>query len=67
MNKRQRPPIVPAQRATTMMPKSEQLLAGGEVNPYALLSCNFDEKFYDREICMWKEDDIMAPRQSEQN
>ena len=50
-----------------MMPKSEQLLAGGEVNPYALLSCNFDEKFYDREICMWKEDDIMAPRFSEQN
>ena len=51
IEKRTKPPIVPAQRATTITPKEDRT---GEVNPYALLNCNFEKKFYDRDICMYK-------------
>lgn len=47
--KQMKPPVVPAKRANTICPNNDE----GEVNPYALLNCNFESEFYDRDICMW--------------
>jgi hypothetical protein len=44
-----KPPILPEKRATTLC-RNEP-----EVNPYALLSCNFESEFYDRDINMWRQ------------
>ena len=47
IEKRTKPPIIPAKRALKAMPRDEQT---GEANPYALLGYNFDREFYDRDI-----------------
>ncbi len=51
-NKQMKPPIVPAKRASNISRDKQE---DGEVNPYALLNCNFESEFYDRDIMMWKE------------
>ena len=50
--KQLKPPIIPSKKALSKLPRDEQT---GEVNPYALLSCNFDREFYDRDICIWNQ------------
>ena len=35
------------------------------MNPYALLNCNFESKFYNRDICMYKNADDVARTPSE--
>ena len=44
-----KPPIVPSKEA---LRRSKQQQS--EANPYALLCCNFDKQFYDKDIEMWK-------------
>ena len=61
IQKQKKPPIVPAKRATNICPSNDK---SGEVNPYALLNCNFESTFYNRDICMWKEPTQVSPRSS---
>ena len=58
LQKKRKPPIVPAKQATRDLPKDEQT---GVANPYALLNKNFESEFYDRDICMWKEKPLSPP------
>ena len=46
-----KPPIVPSKKALCKPPKREQSMTA---NPYALLNCNFEREFYERDINMWK-------------
>ena len=51
IKKQTKPPIVPSKRANACTPRGQE---GAETNPYALLNCNFDAKFYDRDINMYQ-------------
>ena len=68
IQKSMKPPIVPAKKALGRLAKSN---SSEPPNPYALLNYNFESKFYDRDINMYKtaspknkdSEDRLRPRQ----
>lgn len=52
-----KPPVIPSKKC-----KKQKNEFTNEVNPYALLNSNFESEFYDRDICMWKYQNIAATK-----
>ena len=58
INKSLKPPIIPAIRATQRLSKVDprsSSIGKSEINPYVLLSGNFDSKFYNKDVCIYSQ------------